>query len=108
MSLFADCVISKDEVSLGNADDIAFAHSVMNCRCSSPFYNLITARLLSCTAHGLTASQFAFPASPPLADIISINSSTTPFVFFSLKGGQLFILEDFHVHSVTEMCFGTS
>lgn len=83
MSLFADCIISKNAVSLGSANNTIFAHKVINCRCSFPFCSMMTVRLLSCTAHGLTASQFAFPAFPSLADITSINSSTTPFVFFS-------------------------
>lgn len=99
-----------ETVSLGNANDRVFAGNVINCRCSFPFCYTVAARLLSCIARGLTASQFAFPAFPSLAAWTGFPPIAPLLVSFlsSSKWGQLFIWGDFHVHSVTEMYFGTS
>lgn len=91
MSSFADLITGKNVLSLGNANTTVFAHNLTNCRCSFPFYNLITVRLLSCTVCGLTASQFTFPAFTSLADIISISSATL-FVLF-----LLLVMRTFHL-----------
>lgn len=72
-------------VPLGNANSRVFAGNVINCRCSFPFCYTMAARLPSCIACGLTASQFAFPAFPSLADVISMNSTTTRVFFFFLE-----------------------
>lgn len=92
MSSFADLIIGKNVLSLGNTNITVFAHNSTNCRCSFPFYNLITVWLLSFTVHGLTASQFTFPAFTSLADIISINTSATLFVLFFLLEMRTFHL----------------
>lgn len=102
MSSFADGIINESVACLGNGNP------AVNCRCSVPFCDTMTVRLLSGAARGLTASQFAFPAFPSEQTLFPSIAARLHLSFFSLEMRATLIWEDFHVHSVTEMYFGSS